>query len=95
MVLYPSITCLILKASKLKTITIDIDSTVENIEGVTNGYPLRNVVIKCYNGLMSFCSELKSFVTGFQKSGNAYTSNGTAEMIKLSLLLFSCNLINL
>jgi len=93
MVLYPGITCLILKASKLKRRTIDIDSTVENIEEATN--PPKKRGNKCYNNLMSFCSELKSFVTGFQKSGNAYTSNGTAEMIKLSLILFYCNLINL
>lgn len=76
----------ILKASKLKRITIDIDSTVENVEGnqegAMKGYNPKKHGNKCYNGLMSFCSELKSFVTGFQRSGNAYTSNGTAEMIK-------------
>lgn len=88
-----------MKARELKRITIDIDSIVENIEGnqeaATKGYTPKKHGDKCYNGLMSFCSELKSFVTGFQKSGNAYTSNGTAEMIKLSLILFSCNLIDL
>jgi hypothetical protein len=76
----------ILKASKLKRITIDIDSTVENVEGnqegAMKGYNPKKHGNKCYNGLMSFCSELKAFVTGFQRSGNAYTSNGTAEMIK-------------
>lgn len=76
----------ILKASKLKRITIDIDSTVENVEGnqegAMKGYNPKKHGNKCYNGLMSFCSELKCFVTGFQRSGNTYTSNGTAEMIK-------------
>ena len=76
----------ILKASKSKTITIDIDSTVENVEGnqegAMKGYNPKKHGNKCYNGLMSFCSELKCFVTGFQRSGNTYTSNGTAEMIK-------------
>ena len=46
------------------------------------GYNPKKHGNKCYNGLMSFCAELKSFVTGFQRSGNTYTSNGTAEMIK-------------
>ena len=76
----------ILKASKLKRITIDIDSTVENVEGnqegAMKGYNPKKHGNKCYNGLMSFCAELKSFITGFQRSGNTYTSNGTAEMIK-------------
>ena len=76
----------LLKASKLKRITIDIDSTVENVEGnqegAMKGYNPKKHGNKCYNGLMSFCSELKAFVTGFQRSGNTYTSNGTGEMIK-------------
>ena len=59
------------------------------------GYNPKKHGNKCYNGLMSFCFELKSFVTGFKRSDKAYTSNGTAEMIKLSLILFYCNLINL
>lgn len=46
------------------------------------GYNPKKHGNKCYNGLISFCAELKSFVTGFQWSGNTYTSNGTAEMIK-------------
>lgn len=75
-----------LKASNLKKITIDIDSTVENLEGnqegAEKGYNPVKRGNKCYNALMSFCSELKAFITGFQRSGNTYTSNGTAEMIK-------------
>jgi hypothetical protein len=70
----------------LRTITIDIDSTVENLEGnqegAEKGYNPKKHGNKCYNGLMSFCAELKAFITGFQRSGNTYTSNGTAEMIK-------------
>lgn len=31
---------------------------------------------------MAFCDELKTYITGFMHSGNTYTSNGTAEMIK-------------
>lgn len=76
----------LLKTSKLKKITIDIDSTVENVEGnqegAMKGYNPKKHGNKCYNALMSFCAELKAFITGFQRSGNTYTSNGTAEMIK-------------
>ncbi|BCZ44198.1 hypothetical protein psyc5s11_02650 [Clostridium gelidum] len=67
-------------------ITIYIDSTVENVEGnqegSMKGYNPNKHCNKCYNVLMSFCSELKYFVTGFQRSGNTYASNGTAEIIK-------------
>lgn len=76
----------LLKTSKLKKITIDIDSTVENVEGnqegEMKGYNPKKHGNKCYNALMCFCAELKAFVTGFQRSGNTYTSNGTAEIIK-------------
>jgi hypothetical protein len=76
----------LLKANKLRKITIDIDSTVENLEGnqegAIKGYNPKKHGNKCYNALLSFCAELKAYITGFQRSGNAYTSNGTAEMIK-------------
>jgi hypothetical protein len=32
--------------------------------------------------LMAFCDELQAYLTGFMCSGNTYTSNGAAEMIK-------------
>ena len=31
---------------------------------------------------MAFCDELKAYITDFIRSGNTYTANGTAEMIK-------------
>jgi len=31
---------------------------------------------------MAFCDELKAYITGLMRSGNTYTSNGAAEMIK-------------
>ena len=31
---------------------------------------------------MAFCDELKAYIIGFMRSGNTYTSNGIAEMIK-------------
>lgn len=47
-----------------------------NQEGAMKGYNPKKHGNKCYNGLMSFYAEPKSFVTGFQTSGNTYTSNG-------------------
>lgn len=36
----------------------------------------------CYNIQFAFCDELKAYITGFVRSGNTYTANGAAEMIK-------------
>jgi len=49
--------------------------------------PLKDTILvcqgnNCYNILMAFCDELKAYLTGFMHSGNIYTSNGSAEMIK-------------
>ena len=37
---------------------------------------------RCYNIQFAFCDELKAYVNGFVRSGNTYTANGAAEMIK-------------
>ena len=37
---------------------------------------------RCYNLQFAFCDELKAYITGFIRSGNTYTANGAAEMIK-------------
>ena len=49
--------------------------------------PLEDTILghkgnNCYHILMAFCDELKAYITGFMRSGNTYTSNGAAEMIK-------------
>lgn len=76
----------LLSKSKLKSITIDIDSSVVNVEGhqegATKGYNPKNIGNRCYNIQFAFCDELKAYVTGFVRSGNTYTANGAAEMIK-------------
>lgn len=65
-----------------REITIDIDSIVDIVEGNQEGAMKGYNPNKCYNVLMSFCSELKCFFAGFKRSDNTYASNGTAEMIK-------------
>ena len=80
----------LLSKSGLKQVTIDIDSSVINVEGhqeghqegATKGYNPKKVGNRCYNIQFAFCDELKAYITGFIRSGNTYTSNGAAEMIK-------------
>ncbi|MFQ3534219.1 transposase, partial [Escherichia coli] len=63
-----------------------IDSSVINVEGhqegASKGYNPKKLGNRCYNIQFAFCDELKAYVTGFVRSGNTYTANGAAEMIK-------------
>jgi hypothetical protein len=76
----------LLRKKKLKSITIDIDSSVVNVEGhqegAVKGYNPKKLGNNCYNIQFAFCDEIKAFITGFVRSGNTYTANGAAEMIK-------------
>jgi hypothetical protein len=76
----------LLRKKKLKSITIDIDSSVVNVEGhqegAVRGYNPKKPGSNCYNIQFAFCDELKAYITGFVRSGNTYTANGAAEMIK-------------
>jgi len=76
----------LLRKSKLNAITIDIDSSVVNVEGhqegAVKGFNPKKPGNRCYNLQFAFCDELKAFITGFVRSGNTYTANGATEMIK-------------
>ena len=76
----------LLRKKKLKSITIDIDSSVVNVEGhqegAVKGYNPKKLGNNCYNILFAFCDELKAYITGFVRSGNTYTANGAVDMIK-------------
>ena len=76
----------LLRKSKLKSITIDIDSSVVNVEGhqegAVKGYNPKKPGNHCYNLQFAFCDEIKAYLTGYVRSGDTYTANGTAEMIK-------------
>jgi hypothetical protein len=75
----------LLRKSKLKAITIDIDSSVVNVEGhqegAVKGFNPQKRGNRCYNLQFTFCDELKAYITGYVRSGNTYTANGAAEMI--------------
>jgi hypothetical protein len=74
------------RKKKLKSITIDIDSSVVNVEGhqegAVKGYNPKEIGNNCYNFQFAFCDEIKAYLTGYVRSGDTYTSNSTAEMIK-------------
>ncbi len=76
----------LLRKSKLKSITLDIDSSVINVEGhqegAVKGYNPKKPGNRCYNIQFAFCDEIKAYLTGYVRSGDTYTANGAAEMIK-------------
>jgi hypothetical protein len=76
----------LLKKKNLKSITVDIDSSVVNVEGhqegAVKGYNPKKIGNNCYNLQFAFCDEIKAFITGMVRSGDTYTANGAAEMIK-------------
>ena len=51
-------------------------------EGAVKGYNPKKPGNRCYNLQFAFCDELKAYITGYVRSGNTYTANGAAEMIK-------------
>ena len=65
---------------------IDIDSTVEstygNQEGASKAYNPQKKGLKSYHPNIAFCSETKQILGSFFRCGNAYTSNGTIDLIK-------------
>lgn len=76
----------LLRKSEIKEITIDIDSTPENVEGnqegAEKGYNPGHIGNKCYNSIVATCWELRAFISGYKRPGNTYTSNGAKELIK-------------
>jgi hypothetical protein len=54
------------------------------------GYNPKKSGNNCYNIQFTFCDELKAYITGFVRSGNTYTANGAAEMIKEIVAHITC-----
>jgi len=69
----------LLRKSKPKSITIDIDSSVANVEGyqegAVKGFNPQKSGNRCHNLQFAFCDELKAYITGYVPSGNTYTAN--------------------
>jgi len=76
----------LLRRRKHKSITIDMDSSVVNVEGhqegTARGYNPKKPGNPCYNIQFAFCDEIKAYLTGYVRSGDTYTANGAAGMIQ-------------
>jgi len=76
----------LLRNGKFKSITIDIDRNVVNVEGhqegALKGYNPQTPGNRCYNLQFAFRDELEAYITGFIRSGNTFTANGATEIIK-------------
>ena len=76
----------LLGRSKRKSITIDMDSSVVNVEGhqegTAKGYNPKKPGNPCYNIQFAFCDEIKAYLTGYVRSGDTYTANGAAGTIQ-------------
>jgi hypothetical protein len=76
----------LLRKKPIQAITIDIDSSVVNVEGhqegTAKGYNPKKPGNPCYNLQFAFCDELKAFISGYIRSGDTYTSNGAAGLIQ-------------
>lgn len=76
----------LLRRSKLKSITIDIDSSVVNVEGhqegTAKGYNPQKPGNPCYNIQFAICDEIKAYLTRYVRSGDTYMANGAAGRIQ-------------
>jgi hypothetical protein len=75
-----------IRKSGLKSITLDVDSTVfgvcGNQEGVAKGYNPSKKGAKSYHPLIGFVSELKLVINTWFRTGSAYTANGICEFVR-------------
>ncbi len=75
-----------LRESKLKSITLDADSTVKSVcgnqEGAEKGFNTTKKGAKSYHPLLVFVSEMKLLYHTWFRIGSAYTSNGIVDFLK-------------
>ena len=73
----------------LSRITIDCDSTEFTVfgdqKGAKKGYNPKNKGKKSYHPLICFCTEMKTVINSWFRTGDAYTSNGIVEFMKQTL----------
>jgi hypothetical protein len=70
----------------LKTLWVDVDSSVKTVcgkqEGVAKGYNPHKKGALSYHPQLAFCTETKEILQGWLRTGSAYTSNGIVEFMK-------------
>lgn len=75
-----------LEKAKLKSITLDGDSTVKTVygnqQGAAKGYNPFKKGAKSYHPILVFASECKLVFNTWFRTGSAYTSNGIVELLK-------------
>jgi hypothetical protein len=75
-----------LTKSKLRSITLDVDSTVSTVygkqEGAAKGYNSSKKGARSYHSLLAFCSEMKLVINNWFRTGSAYTSNGIVDFTR-------------
>ena len=76
----------LLRKSRLKSITVDIASSMVNAEGhqegAVKGYNPKKPETRCYNLQLAFCDGIEAYLTGYVRSGDICTANGAVGMIK-------------
>ena len=74
------------QVNRLKTLWIDVDSSVKTVygkqEGVAKGYNPHKKGALSYHPQLAFCTETKEILQGWLRTGSAYTSNGIVEFMK-------------
>jgi len=70
----------------LRTLWIDVDSSVKTVygqqEGVAKGYNPHKKGAFSYHPQLAFCTHTKEILQGWLRIGSAYTSNGVVEFMK-------------
>ena len=82
------------KIGAVRSIWIDVDSTVKTVfghqEGAAKGYNPHKRGALSYHPLIAFCCDTKEIMQAWYRTGNAYTSNGIVEFMKQLLSHLSC-----
>ncbi len=75
-----------LEISRLKSITLDADSTVKSVcgnqQGAAKGFNTTRKGAKSYHPLLVFVSEMKLLYHTWFRTGSAYTANGIVDFLK-------------
>ena len=80
------------KVASLKTLWIDVDSSVKTVygqqQGVAKGYNRHKKGAYSYHPQLAFCTHTKEILQGWLRTGSAHTSNGIVEFMKQLLAQF-------
>ena len=82
--------------SRLESITLDADSTVQSVygnqEGAAKGFNSSKRGAKSYHNLLCFASELKFVLNSWFRTGSSYTSNGICDFLSQTKAILPSNI---